>query len=416
MDYIETISYIHNTPKFSRVLGNDLLRKLLLKMGNPQKKLKFVHIAGTNGKGSCAIMLAEILKLGGYKTGLFISPYLEKFNERIQINGEPIPDDALAKIASKIRRIIEENETPVSEFALDTAIALEYFRESNCDIVVLETGLGGRLDATNVIDESLVSVLMSIGFDHMQYLGNTLKEIASEKCGIIKENGTVLLYPDSEKEVLDTVKSHCKEKNATLIIPDLPQILPDGRFIFKNNEYRLSMKGDFQAYNAVCAISAAEILKNKGYNISFENISDGIFFALNPGRMELMPCGMYLDGAHNVPAVKELCKELKKLNKPVTLCIAMMQDKDITGYIQEIAKLKPSVYVTSINMPRCCPPQTISDEFSKYGIASKMIENPTDAVYEALKTKDSHTVVASGSLYLVGALRKELLSDFKGSD
>ena len=210
MNYTETINYIHNTPKFSRVLGNDLLRKLLDKLGNPQKDLKFIHIAGTNGKGSAAIMLAQILTLSGYKTGLFTSPYIEVFNERIKVDGEIIDNKSLAEITTKIRNTIETYDTPVSEFALDTAIAFEYFKKQNCDIVVLETGLGGRLDATNVIDNAILTILMSIGLDHTQYLGETIEEITAEKCGIIKENNKVIVYPIQETGAKCVIEKFCK--------------------------------------------------------------------------------------------------------------------------------------------------------------------------------------------------------------
>ncbi len=207
MNYDETIEYIHSTPKFARVLGNTLLRRLLSKMDNPQKKLKFIHIAGTNGKGSCAVMLAEILKLCGLRTGLFTSPYIIRFNERIRVNGEQIPDARLAETASEIKNIIDENNVPVSEFALDTAIAFKYFADEKCDIVILETGLGGRLDATNVIASPIVSIIMSVGFDHMQYLGNTISAITTEKCGIIKNNRPVVVYPDLPDEALAGYKT-----------------------------------------------------------------------------------------------------------------------------------------------------------------------------------------------------------------
>ncbi|MGN1092497.1 MAG: bifunctional folylpolyglutamate synthase/dihydrofolate synthase, partial [Monoglobaceae bacterium] len=192
MDYRESLNYIHKTPKFARVLGNDMLKKLLFHLGDPQKNLKFIHIAGTNGKGSYAVMMAEILKNSGYRVGLYTSPYIERFNERIQINGGQISDEALAEAATLVKQVIETNDAPVSEFALDTAIAFYYFNKHNCDIIVLETGLGGRIDATNVIDTAVLSVIMSIGYDHTQYLGNTIEEITYEKCGIIKPNGNVI--------------------------------------------------------------------------------------------------------------------------------------------------------------------------------------------------------------------------------
>ena len=206
MTYEETLSYIHSIPKFRRPLGNENLSRLLALLGNPQKKLRFVHIAGTNGKGSTAAMTAEILKRSGYVTGLFTSPFIERFNERVSINGENIPDAALIEYAGRVKNIMETSGAPVSEFAFVTAAAFLYFYEKNCDIVVLEVGMGGKLDATNVIDESVASVICKIALDHTQYLGGTIEEITREKCGIIREGGRVVAYPN-EKRVTDIIRA-----------------------------------------------------------------------------------------------------------------------------------------------------------------------------------------------------------------
>ncbi len=407
MNYKQTIEYIHNTPKFSRVLGNDLLKKLLVNMKNPQKDLKFIHIAGTNGKGSCAVMLSEILINSGLTVGLFTSPYIEKFNERIKVNGIEIPDRELSKITTKIRKIIEKYDTPVSEFALDTAIAFEYFKNQNCDIVILEVGLGGRLDATNVIDESLLSIIMSIGLDHTEYLGETIEEITAEKCGIIKKNGTVILYP-SQTNAEKVVKSHCKRQNATLIKADEPIILDGNNFEYNGKIYELSMGGDFQKYNAATVLCAISVLK-KHFDVSEDAVISGLKSAFNPARLEKLKCGLVIDGAHNLPAIKELCKALSAENKPIVLCYAQMQDKNVAECIKELSSLNPSVIATEINMPRCEKAEKIADEFKKYNIDVIIEKNPIIAAKMAVKYagKDKIPCVC-GSLYLAGEVRKEL--------
>lgn len=409
MNYIETINYIHGTPRFSRVLGNDLLRKLLDKLGNPQKDMKFIHIAGTNGKGSAAIMLAEILALSGYKTGLFTSPYIEKFNERIKINGEMIDNTTLADITTKIRTIIETYDTPVSEFALDTAIAFEYFKQKECDLVILETGLGGRLDATNVIDNAILTILMSISFDHTQYLGETIEEITAEKCGIIKDKNKVILYPIQETGAKNVIKDFCNSKNAELIYAQTPKLLDGNNFGYKNNIYKVGLNGDFQKYNAATVLTAIEELNKTDFCICDEAIRKGLLSAFNPARLEKLNCGLIIDGAHNTSAAKALCESLKNLSKPLILCIAMMEDKDISSCIEEFAKLNPEVIATEIDMPRCAKAEYIASEFEKYKINVTIDNNPVFAAKKALQLAgECGTAVVCGSLYFAGIVRKNL--------
>lgn len=408
MNYNETIEYIHSTPKFARTLGNELLLKLLNKLNNPQDKLNFIHIAGTNGKGSCAVMLAEILKGNGYHVGLFTSPYITCFNERIRIDGEEIPNDKLSQITTRIRKTIEKYDTPVSEFALDTAIAFEYFTEEKCDIVVLETGLGGRLDATNVIKAPFITVLMSIGFDHMQYLGDTIEEITAEKCGIIKENRPVIVYPCMNDNAVSVIKRFCAEKNAPYIQADMPR-KSSGGFIYNKKEYELSLGGDFQIYNAATVLKAVEVLNGLGLSIKDAAVFSGLKSAKNPARFEMLECGLIIDGAHNRPASAALCETLKALNKPICLCIAMMSDKDVSGVVSEFSKLSPCVIATEISMPRCAPAERISAEFYKHGISALIEKDPINAARLALSHDDKIPVVC-GSLYLAAEIRKNFKS------
>lgn len=407
MNYEETLTYIHNTPKFARTLGNDLLRKLLEKLGNPHKNLKFIHIAGTNGKGSAAVMLSEILCAAGFKTGLFTSPYIERFNERIKINNEMIEDDRLAEITARIRNTIEKFDTPVSEFALDTAIAFEYFKEENCDIVVLETGLGGRLDATNVIEESLVSVIMSIGLDHTQYLGETIEEITAEKCGIIKSGGHTVVYPVQESDAISVITRVCGERNNTLHIANMPESEGGTSFKYNNKKYALSLLGEFQKYNAATVTETVEVLKSLGYKIPTAAVRKGLKSAFNPARLEKINSRTYLDGAHNPPAAKALIDSLKAMNKPVNLCVAMMEDKDVSACIEIFADTASKVIVTEVDMPRCAAAETLAEEFSKYN-TEVIVEKDSKAAVERLMkiTTADEVGCVCGSLYLAGEVRK----------
>ena len=247
MNYIEAIDYVHAIPKFVRPLGNEKLGGLLDLLGLPQDKLKFIHVAGTNGKGSVCRMTAEILKSAGYKTGLFTSPFIEVFNERIQINNVNISDDDLARYITDMADIMKTNNISVSEFAFITAVALKYFADLECDIVVLETGMGGRLDATNIIPTPVCTALTSISLDHTQYLGDTIEEIALEKCGIIKSGAKVVTAQN--RLVQSVIAEQAEKADAELIVCGNSLKTKSG-FIYKGEEYRLGLKGEYQAENA----------------------------------------------------------------------------------------------------------------------------------------------------------------------
>ncbi len=411
MNYTEALQYIHQTPKFSRELGNQLLEKLLIYCGNPEKKLKFVHIAGTNGKGSTAIMLSKILHESGYKTGLFISPYIERFNERIQLNNTVIPDKDLAEIITMLKAKIERYETPVSEFALDTAAALCWFERNKPDIVILETGLGGRLDATNIIPENLVSVITRIGLDHTQYLGETYAAIAREKCGIIKQHSPVVSYPLQEEEALAVIMEEAQKKSCPLYIADVPTPTKEGMQL-NHVTYPLGLQGEFQIYNAATVLKTIQVLQNQGWHISDDAIFHGLKHAQNPSRFEQIGDRIILDGAHNPQAIQELCMALKKKNRPIYFCVAMMEDKDYAACVEILSKYAQGVVVTELPMPRCCSTETLASAFHNNKMEEVAKEKvPEQALRRMLSMAPKNGIICiCGSLYLAGTLRPYIFS------
>ncbi len=411
MTYDQALKYIHSIPKFSRVLGNDLLRVLLGKLDDPHKKLKFIHVGGTNGKGSTATMISEIMQSAGYKTGLFTSPYLVRFNERIRINGEPIGDSGLAEIVTYIKQISEKFDAEVSEFAFITAAAMVYFLRENCDIVVLEVGLGGRLDATNVIESSEVTALTAVGLDHCQYLGGSIDSISREKLGIVKRGSPLVLYPKQDDIVFKNAKETCAKLNSELIIPDFPTEYDQNSrsFDYKGKKYSLAMNGEFQALNAATAIEAAAKLSNIGYKINTNDIKNGLARAKIDGRLERIG-NVLIDGAHNPQAVGALLCELEKQSEPIHFITAIMDDKDhaeITRLIAEFCKKHNSeVTAARLDMPRCLGSDKLAAEFARREIAAAAAESPATAL-GALEDFNG-LICACGSLYLAGEMKKLL--------
>lgn len=405
MNYKETIQYIHQIPKFRRPLGNAQLERLLAAAENPQDKLKFIHLAGTNGKGSTAAMIAKMLEAEGYKTGLFTSPYIEEFNERIQINRMNIPNYDLAEHSTRIRKLMEENEAYVSEFAFITAVAFSYFADQYCDFVVLETGMGGRLDATNIVKNTVVSVLTSISFDHMQFLGDTIEEIAQEKCGIIKPGVPVVSYPNDA--VRDIIKAAAEENGSELIFATEPEVTENG-FIYKKENYKLGLKGAYQPKNAAVALEVAQVLNKYGVALSERSIKKGLETAQWMVRYEFVRENLVIDGGHNIDGMRELRKSLEKEGKKIYLVMAMMEDKSFDECIDEISACASRVYCTQIDMPRCARASEIASAVKCAEV--RITENPVEAVKTALSEADEDTLVCvCGSLYLAGEIRREFM-------
>lgn len=410
MNYEECIKYIHSIPKFSRILGNDALRKLLRSLGDPHEEMRFIHVGGTNGKGSVCAMIASVLKNAGYRTGMFTSPYIERFNERIQINGEVISDDDLAECADEVRRVMEKSGNYVSEFAFGTAAAFVYFKKKKCDFAVLEVGMGGRLDATNVIDKSLVTVITSISLDHTEYLGDTVEKIAAEKCGIIKEGGYVVTYPAQNSAALEIIKQKCKEKNSILIIPDIPE-KTGGGFIYKGEMFRTAFEAAYQPYNAAAAIEAVRALRISGAEITDKDIFSGIKDTRWMARFEKImdkPV-VYIDGAHNIDGVRGLCMALERITGKIYIIAAMMKDKDIKGCIEKLSSSADRFYAVQIDYPRCAA----AEDIAGYSVCSdtRVYSDCIEAVRSAIRDADENTVICvCGSLYLAGIVRKTIIT------
>ncbi len=397
MNYTESLNYIHSIPKFRRPLGNENLSRLLFLLGDPQKKLRFVHVAGTNGKGSVAAMTERILRECGYKTGLFTSPFIERFNERIRVNGENISDGAMAEYTERVKNIMETSGALVSEFAFVTAAAFLYFYEKNCDIVVLEVGMGGKLDATNVIDESVVSVICKIALDHTQYLGDTVEEITREKCGIIREGGRAIAYPN-EKRVTDIIRAYADAKNASLTVADVRDA--DG--------YELSLKGEYQKYNAAVVIETVRALREKGFDIPEAAVIEGLKNTRHAARFELVRDDLIIDGAHNADGMRALKASLDALKRPYVIVIAMMEDKSWEECARIIAADAAAVTVTELSMPRCVKAEKIAKALEGIDVPVIVNNNPIDALLKAFDFSEDILVCVCGSLYLAGEVRKKI--------
>ncbi|MDN5317437.1 MAG: dihydrofolate synthase / folylpolyglutamate synthase, partial [Thermoanaerobacterium sp.] len=349
MNYQDAIDYIHNTHKFGMKLGLDNIKRLLIHMGNPQNNLKFIHVAGTNGKGSTCAFINSILFEAGFKVGLYTSPYLEEFEERMRINNQNIPKDKLIYYVEYIKPIIEkmvdEGYNHPTEFEIITAIAFKYFCDENVDFVVLEVGLGGRFDATNVIDSSLVSVITTIDYDHMDKLGDTLEKIAFEKAGIIKENGTVVSFYQKD-EALKVIEEVSRLKNASLSVMDINDVkIKESNsnhqvFDYKNyKNLKISIIGKHQIYNASLAVMAVEKLKQYGINISEDVIKRGLINAKWPGRIEVISKSplIVIDGAHNPQGMAALKEALNLFTyNRLILVIGMLKDKDTDSMLKLI--------------------------------------------------------------------------------
>lgn len=294
MNYNEALTYINSFSRFKkeRTFGN--IKVVLNKIDNPQDNLEYIHIAGTNGKGSTSTMISNTLVNNGYKTGLFISPFIVDFRERIQINNEYILKKDLAKCTKYIKNVVEELNIALTYFDIVTIIAFYYFDMQKCDIICLEVGIGGLLDSTNVIKSSLISIITSISLDHTKLLGNSIEEISIQKAGIIKENTTTILYPIQHLDTYKVINDICIRKNTNLIIPNLKELkiidtnILDTKFIYKNISYKLSLCGKFQIYNAITAITCIFELYKMGFQIDYKNICNSLENIKFPARMEVI--------------------------------------------------------------------------------------------------------------------------------
>lgn len=426
MNYSEALDYIHSSHRFGMKLGLETTEKLMELLGNPQNDLKIIHVAGTNGKGSICSFIAKVLENSGYKVGLFTSPYLEVFNERIRINGENITDEHIAKSVSEVKlridKMIMEGYDSPTEFEIVTAMAFLIYKWEKVDYAVMEVGLGGRYDSTNIIKNPLVSVIASISLDHTRVLGDTIEKIAYEKGGIIKKDSAVVVYSQS-KEAEGILKKIADEKNAEFIEADFGDINIKKDDInsqifdfsikgkeFKNMEIKLI--GEHQVKNCVTALNAIDYLRRSGKvdNITDESIKSGIIETRWPGRVEKMMENptVIIDGAHNEDGARSLRKVLDRYfaGRNLIMMIGMLEDKDIDTVIDILMPVFKKVIVTEPNNPRKISAEKLKKKIKKYVDCVESVENIEEALNRAIEISNKDDVIISaGSLYMIGEVR-----------
>lgn len=432
MNYQEAIEFIHSTYKFGSKLGLQNISKLTELLGNPQNSYKIIHVAGTNGKGSTSNMIHDVLMSSGYKTGLFISPYLEEFTERIQVSKKHIEKESLARITNlvkeKIDIMLKEGYNHPTEFEVVTAIGFKYFEEQQIDFLVLEVGLGGRFDATNVVTNTLVSVITSISYDHMEYLGDTLEKIAFEKAGIIKENSNVVIYPQ-EDIIVNTIKNVAKNKNTQVFetnkenIEKLKGNLTGQWFkylktdIFDLPEIKMNFLGEHQLYNVLTALRALEVVKQSGYNITEEGIIKGLDNCRFAGRFEILQENpvIVLDGGHNINGIEYFAKAVKENfeDNKIILFFGMLKDKNPEDVLPLILPLCKEVYTLTPNNPRAMKSTELADLIKKHSDLKVTSINEYNEIVPILKAIDiSEYVAFVGSLYMIGDVRTILKKEY----
>lgn len=408
MDELQALNYIHSRKHLNSDGSLIRLAPFLNRLGHPEKKLPFIHVTGTNGKGSACAMLSSILQAQGKKTGLFISPFVIHFRERIQINGRFIPKEKLCYYVELLAPIIEELDAKgmeIAEFEMDTLIALLYFADEGCDVAILEVGVGGRFDATNVIPAPIVSVLMGISYDHTKTLGPTLYDIAGHKADIIKGNPAVL-YPIQQPEVVETVMKRCAQTGSKLCFPNAGAVTMEKEslqgtvFQYGGERYELSLLGHYQVLNAVTAIEAARIA-----GVPESCIKKGLKNAVFPVRLELVRSDppLLIDGAHNPHGMEALYDSVRRLTQsPITLILGMFQDKDFVPAVHKIASLAEKIYTVTIDFPRSAPASLIAETAREVCPNVTVCQSYGEAL--SLASKDPFTLVC-GSLYLASDIR-----------
>ena len=424
MKYQEAMKYITEVGNFGSNYGLERTYKLLELLDNPQDKLKIIHVAGTNGKGSTTAMITSMLKGCGYKVGMYTSPFLEEFEERIQINGENIPKEKLAQLITKIKyavdKVIEEGYNHPTEFEIITVLMFLYFATEEVDFAVVEVGLGGRLDSTNVITP-ILSVITSISFDHTNLLGNTLEEIATEKAGIIKSGIPTVIYPQEEMAER-VISSKCQELDSKLYKINkedakLINIIKEDKIyqqvkVKLDDEYdvKLPLLGEHQILNLAVALKALEVIKDKAPKLNMESIVKSIATVRWNGRLEIMSNSPYvvIDGAHNIQGITQLNKNIKKYfeYKDMYLILGILADKDVEDMVKVITPKAKKVFTVTPNSMRAETAEELMNEVKKYNESCEAYNDYKNAFEDALKLcKKDDLLLISGSLYMIGEMR-----------
>lgn len=413
MDYNQAEQFIHMTQNFGSRPGLSRITELCKRLGDPQDSLKFVHVAGTNGKGSTVTMIACALEDAGYTVGKYTSPYVYDFRERIEVNGEMIAKQELADITAAVKAECDAMEDHPTEFETVTAIAFVYFKQRKCDYVVLEVGMGGKLDATNVIKSPLVSVICSISLDHTQILGDTEELIAFEKAGIIKEGCPCVVYPLNSESVKAVFSGVCKQRGCTMVTPDIGRLsiisaaANKVKFEYEKTVYTPKLLGRHQIYNALTAIEALKVL-----NIDKTHMCSGIARATVHGRYEIISekPRIILDAGHNQSGIEALMRALKNDRRitKLTFIFGMLKDKAYQYAIRELASVADKMICVTPDSPRALSAFDMKNIAEMFCQNSFAFDSAEDAVKCALKEKDGRTIVVCGSFYIIDKVVKEL--------
>lgn len=429
MNYAKARVYLDEVSKYGSVLGLENMRELLGRLGNPQDDLKFIHISGTNGKGSVLAYLSTILSGGGYRTGRYISPTLFSYRERIQVDEQKIEKESLAHHVTAIAKAIEEmkaeNAGNPTAFEVETALAFLYFKEKDCDIVVLETGLGGALDATNIIKTTVMEVIAPISMDHMEFLGDTLEKIAMQKAGIIKPH-TAVVSASQEPDAKKVLNHVCKENQCSMYMVDPAQItdvlydVEEQQFSYKNwKNVKITLAGSYQILNAALALEGVEELRRLGYHLTDEQVRQGLYRAVWRGRFTLLSKNpaVIIDGAHNPGAAKELKHSLDLYfkGKDLYYIFGVFQDKDYQEVIRLTAPLaKHIITVQTPGNPRALPADKLKEAVQAVNPSVEAAQSIQEAVKKSLQlAKKEDAIIIFGSLSFLGEAEKAVKGEEK---
>ncbi len=410
MTYDEALEYIHGISWTFCKPGLERIGELCEKLGHPERDLKFIHVAGTNGKGSFCSMTDSVLRAAGYKVGLYTSPFIYRFNERMRVNGEDIPDNVLAEITEYVRPIAEAMRDKPTEFELITAIAFEYFKREGCDVVVLECGMGGRLDSTNIISNPYLSVITGISLDHTAFLGDTVKKIAKEKAGIIKD-GAPVLFGGEDIEAKEVISAVAQSQKSDIYYPDYSKLkinsasLNGTVFDYKDlQNSTISLLGMYQPRNAALVIEAVKILRTRGLNISDEALYSGLKDAKWRARFEIIgnePTVIF-DGAHNPEGIAAAVSSIKQYfqNQKLVLVSGVLSDKDYKTIASSMSEVISHAYTITPDNPRALSAEEFASVLSGYGITA----SSTTGISEALRLGKEKARELGTSLCCLGSL------------
>lgn len=420
----EAENYIREVGRSGSVLGLESIRELMKELSDVQDKLSVIHVAGTNGKGSVCAMLESVLSEAGYRVGKYTSPAVFEEAERYRVDRQNISEEEFIQVLSEVKaacdRMVEQGLGQPTLFEVETAAAFVYFYRKNCEIVILETGMGGETDATNIIRKSLVSILTSISRDHMGFLGDTLAEIAAVKAGIIKEKGHVVAMAPAE-EVRKVIDDVCREREAEVVYVGNDQTsepeLVENRLCFYHDELgeiKLGMAGRYQVQNAMCVIEAVKQLRKQGYIISKENLKRGLEQAQWEGRFSKLSQSplFIIDGAHNEDAAQKLRETLEMgfTKYKIIYIIGVLADKEHEKMLRLMLPLAEKVFTITPHNPRAMDGAALAEEAKRYHSDVTFVEKIEEAVKTALQTaeKEQGMVLAFGSLSYLGEVKKAL--------